>query len=105
MSCTNLTLIKPMCTGEFLSLFERCVPAMIINPRDTYATITFVNDLTTLQAVTNVTEATLASVKDRVSNLDFIIFFVPTPKIIQTYAAATGGNVLGLADRNKDLIG
>lgn len=78
---------------------------MIINPRDTYATITFVNDLTTLQAVTNVTEATLASVNDRVPNMDFIIFFVPSPKIIETYAAATGGNVLGLADRNKDLIG
>ena len=67
--------------------------------------MTFVSDYTTLTAVQNVTDATLASVKDRVPNLDFILFYVPSPKIIETHSALRGGNVLGLADRDKDLIG
>ncbi len=37
--------------------------------------------------------------------MDFIIFYVPSPKIIETYSAARGGNVLGLTNRDKDLIG
>lgn len=37
--------------------------------------------------------------------MDFILFYVPSPKIIETYAAARGGNALGLANRDKDLIG
>lgn len=73
--------------------------------RDATATISFVNDYATLAAVQNVTAAVYAHVKDEVPNMDFILFLVPMPKISETYAAARGGNALGLSNRDKDLIG
>lgn len=37
--------------------------------------------------------------------MDWIFFYVPQPKIIQSHSAARGGNILGLADDAKDEIG
>ena len=88
------------------SSLDRCVCSCINDQvfRDAAATVTFVNDYKTLSAVQNVSDAVLASIKDRVPNLDFILFYVPLPKVAETHSAPRGGNVLGLADRDKDLI-
>lgn len=38
-------------------------------------------------------------------NIDWIIQFVPQPRIQQSYAEKSGGNSLGLASTAKDQIG
>ena len=38
------------------------------------------------------------------ADLDFVLFYTPLPKVVQSHSAARGGNVLGLTGRKNDLI-
>jgi hypothetical protein len=68
------------------------------------ATVTFRNDLETIQEIHNITNQIYATVKD-VPDLEWIFFYVPQPKIIESHAAKRGGNILGLAADPTDEVG
>jgi hypothetical protein len=72
--------------------------------RELTATLTFVNDLETLQQVQAATDGIYEQIKDRVPGLDWMFSYNPQPQVMTTYSAARGGNSLGLASLNHDQI-
>jgi hypothetical protein len=65
------------------------------------ASVTYFNDYQTTREIWDATDNIYNSLpfKDEV---DWMISFIPQPKIQQTYAAARGGNSLGLEDIKDD---
>ncbi len=72
--------------------------------RDILATVTFVNDADTLSKVQALTDQIAAEYMAKVPEMDWLFFYVPQPKVIQSYSKARGGNVLGLDGVGHDQI-
>ncbi|KAH8647221.1 6-hydroxy-D-nicotine oxidase [Xylariales sp. PMI_506] len=72
--------------------------------RQSITTISSLNDFETILEIHSLSEQLYNEVKLDVRNLDWISFYIPQPKIIQQYANATGGNMLGLAESAHDQI-
>lgn len=66
--------------------------------------MTIFNDAPTLQEIWEKTDVIYNALPQK-DKVDWMVSFIPQPKVQQTYAAATGGNSLGLADVKDDQIG
>ncbi|KHN94103.1 FAD-binding, type 2 [Metarhizium album ARSEF 1941] len=71
--------------------------------RQVTATLTFRNDYKTLRRIWDATDDIYNGL-ERKNEVDWMISFIPQPKIQQSYAAARGGNSLGLQDVAQDQI-
>ncbi|KAK5988228.1 FAD-dependent monooxygenase sdcF-like protein [Cladobotryum mycophilum] len=71
--------------------------------RQVTASITIFNDVTTLREIWNQTDAIYDALPQK-DKVDWMVSFIPQPKVQQSYAAANGGNSLGLANIDKDQI-
>lgn len=68
------------------------------------ASVTFTNGFETLREIWDATDAVYNGLPQK-DQVDWMISFIPQPKIQQSYAAARGGNSLGLSDIEDDQIG
>lgn len=66
--------------------------------------MTFVNDDATIRAVQNVTDAVYETIK-HIPNLNYVFIYTPQPQVTNSYSAAAGGNMLGLAGTTVDRVG
>jgi hypothetical protein len=85
----------------WMSLVEEIIPTQPDGYRDLWATVTFVadaSDNSTILAVHEATNAIYEQAKAAVPDMDWIFFYQPWPRHVETYAAARGGNSLGLTD-------
>lgn len=103
-----MTSIQPrvMSTLKTRTVSDTVQEVELVQPagyRQVGATITFVNDRKTLEAVQRVTDEIYAKLA-HVPGLDYIFFYVPQPRVIQKYSKARGGNVLGLDNVENDQI-
>jgi len=77
----------------------------LIEPlRELGVTLSFVNDADTLIKVNEIYQEIYEDLKD-IPDMDYIYFFIPQPKVIQTHSAKRGGNSLGLEGVTNDQIG
>lgn len=72
--------------------------------RQTTASLTISNDFKTMREIWDATDAVYDALPEK-DKVDWMVMFVPQPKIQQTFAALRGGNSLGLADVEDDQIG
>ncbi|KAJ9144961.1 FAD binding domain-containing protein [Pleurostoma richardsiae] len=104
----NFTSLQPQILN---TVGVRSLPSLVaevdlVQPdgfRDLGATVTFKNDLATLDAVQAVTNEIYSELTN-VTDMDFLFNYVPQPKVIETHSAARGGNVLGLEAVDHDQI-
>ncbi len=66
--------------------------------------MTFTNHFQTARDVWDAADAIYNSLEFK-NEVDWMISFIPQPKIQQSYAAERGGNSLGLADVEDDQVG
>lgn len=66
--------------------------------------MTISNDLETLREVWEASDAVYNSLSAR-DKIDWLVSFVPQPKMQQSHAAHRGGNMLGLDNVEEDQIG
>ena len=72
--------------------------------REVTASITISNDFATLREIWDATDAVFKALP-RKEEVDWMVSFLPQPKIQQSFAALRGGNSLGLEDVEEDQIG
>jgi FAD/FMN-containing dehydrogenase len=68
------------------------------------ASVTISNDLDTLREVWEASDAVYDSLSAK-NKIDWLVSFVPQPKMQQSHAASRGGNMLGLENVEEDQIG
>ncbi|KAK5997685.1 FAD-dependent monooxygenase sdcF [Cladobotryum mycophilum] len=71
--------------------------------REVTATLTTYNDYTTLREIWEASDAIYNALPQK-DNIDWMISFIPQPKIQQAYAYKHGGNSLGLENVQKDQV-
>ncbi|KAH8894165.1 FAD-binding domain-containing protein [Thozetella sp. PMI_491] len=79
-------------------LIEEIITTQPEGYRQLWATVTFKNDLATMEEVHNITNAIYAQVNGTVPDMDWVFFYSPQPKIIETF----GENMLNLQDVDHD---
>ncbi len=72
--------------------------------RQTTASLTMSNDFATMREIWDATDAVYDKLPQK-DKVDWMVSFIPQPKVQQTFAALRGGNSLGLADVQEDQIG
>ena len=72
--------------------------------RQLAATLTFINDIETIRAVQAVFDAVHDSIR-HIPDMDWVVIYNPQPRVIESFSASRGGNVLGLEGVKDDQIG
>lgn len=89
---------------DFGKSFQRC-RCSFFNPahcRDSFGTVTFVNNKKVLEKTVDIFNAKVALAKSRAVGVYNIVYLIqPIPAIFSQHSVERGGNVLGL-DRFKD---
>ncbi|KAK3305084.1 6-hydroxy-D-nicotine oxidase [Chaetomium strumarium] len=86
------------------SFVREIIPTQPRGYRNLWATVTFKNNLATLQTVQRITDHIYIEAGATVPDMDWILLYSPQPKAIDLHGLRNGGNVLGRQHTRDDQI-